>query len=714
MPIVTPPPPVAHPPINFAGTSGTGLDQLISLIVNDPGLNQKVSESDILTAVTAADQLNHLIADAIRATGVANDGTITVSDVFDLNAWLRTNYLDLWTTLHGDDEWDSETGFHLVQNDGATTKLFDANAVNTVADGLYHLGFEIVCESKVVNEDGNANASLKNIASWLNSLLATDLAGTTLDNATVNPYVVGTTGTGLDQLVSIVTLDEGLNKKISGSDIRDGATAADQLNHMIVESIRATGVANDGVITVSDVFDLNAWLRADTARLAQWTELHGDDEWDSETGYHLVQNDGATTKLFNANAVDTVADGLYHLGFEICNYQVLNEDGNANASLKNLAYWLNSLLAIDLAGTTLDNADVNPYVVGNTGTGLDQLVSIVTLDEGLNKKISTSDIHDGATAANQLNHLIVDSIRATGVANDGVITVSDVFDLNAWLRANHLEEWTSLHGDDEWDSETGFHLVQDDGATTKLFDLNAVNTVADGLYHLGFEICGYQVLNEDGNANASLKSIATWLNSLLATDLAGDTLDNTAVNPYVVGTTGTGLDQLVSIVTLDEGLNKKISTSDIHDGATTADQLNHLIVESIRATGVANDGIISAADVRTMNGWLRADTARLALWTELHGDDECDSETGFHLVQNDGATTKLFDLNAVNTVADGLYHLGFEICRNKVLNEDGNANASLDSLSTWLNTLLAVDLTTGELNSTVALIGISADAGLGV
>ncbi len=69
--------------------------------------------------------------------------------------------------------------------------------------------------------------------------------------------------------------------------------------------------------------------------------------------------------------------------------------------------------------------------------------------------------------------------------------------------------------------ETGFHLVQNDGATTRLFgSYNAVNTVADGIYHLGFPVDGNRLLNEDGNRNASLESVAHWLEELLADDLA--------------------------------------------------------------------------------------------------------------------------------------------------------------------------------------------------
>jgi len=515
---ITPPPPPGPKPI---GSTATGLDALVDLITADPGLAAKIPLAEVYAGARFADQLDALIVEAIRATGVANDANLTAADLYDVNAWLRATHAADWVALHGNDEYKVETGFHLVQGDGATTVLYDRNAVNTVADGIYHLGFEI-CNGQLLNEDGNANARLTSVATWLSSLLANDLAAGTLANASVDPYVDGTTHTGLDQLVSIVTNDPGLSMKISNADIRAGATAADRMDALIVEAIRATGIANNGNITAADVYDLNAWLRANVPAL--WVELHGDDEDDAETGFHLVQNDGATTKLYGQNAVDTVADGLYHLGFEICDGQLLNEDGMPNARIGQVAKWLSDLLAADLAAGTLDNAAFDPYVKGTTGTGLDQLVSIVTRDPGLNMKISTTEIHDGALAADRLDHLIVDAIRATGAADGGTIDVAEVRELNGWIRANRLAEWTALHGDDESDSETGFHLVQNDGATTALYGQNAVNTVADGIYHLGFEIMKGRVVNEDGDANASLSSLAGWLNQLLAADLAGGTL----------------------------------------------------------------------------------------------------------------------------------------------------------------------------------------------
>lgn len=329
---------------------------------------------------------------------------------------------------------------------------------------------------------------------------------------------VASSATGLDQLVDIITADAGLQRKISAADIAAGAAAANEMNLLIVEAIRASGAANDGTINTGDVRDINTYLRANY--LTSWSMLHGDDEGGSETGFHLVQNDGARTLLYGRNAVNAVADGLYHLGFEIQGGRLVNEDGDANARLDVVANWLNLLLKEDLAGAALDNPAVITAVTGTTGTGLDQLVEIMTSDVGLARRISTSDLVTGASAANELNQLIVDAIRATSSADGGTITVDEVREINAYLRDNVLESWTSLHGDDEDGIESGFHLLQADGASTALFGRNAVNGVADGLYHLGFEIENGRLVNEDGDANAALPVVADWLNTLLASDMA--------------------------------------------------------------------------------------------------------------------------------------------------------------------------------------------------
>ncbi len=502
---------------------------MVDLIVHDPGLNRRIDTSQILAGAEAADAMNRIIVEAIVETGLANDGVINAADVHDLNHYIQENYERTWIELHGDDEGGVETGFHLVQNDGATTHLFgDDNAVNTVADGVYHLGFDIDC-GRLLNEDGNRNASVETVAFWLNELLEDDLAAGTLTNADVNPYAVGTTGTGLDQLIEIITSDVGLNRRIATSEITGGANAADAMNGMIVEAIVQTGVANDGTFNSADVRDLNRYLQANYEDA--WTNYHGDDEGHEETGFHLVQNDGASTRLFDGkNAVNTVADGLYHLGFDIRGNRLLNEDGDANASLDQVAFWLNELLADDLAQGSLANPAVAAYAQGTTGTGLDQLIDLIAGDSGLNRNIATSEITAGAQAADAMNQIIVSAIRATGVADDGFLDKFDMIEINAQIQENHAESWTQLHGDDEGDEETGFHLVQNDGAQTRLFAQNAVNTVADGLYHMGFDIERGRFLNEDGNRNASLEDTAFWLNELLVDELQNGMLSSSAIS----------------------------------------------------------------------------------------------------------------------------------------------------------------------------------------
>jgi len=186
--------------------------------------------------------------------------------------------------------------------------------------------------------------------------------------------------------------------------------------------------------------------------------------------------------------------------------------------------------ALNRFEVSMIGATVVPPITTTTGTGLDKLVDIVLRDWGLNAKVPASQITQGAQAADAMNQIIVASIKATGVAGDGQFSAADVRDLGTYIRSHYQDKWVTLHGDDEEGLETGFHLVQGDGGTTQLFgQVNAVNTVADGLYHLGFAIEGDRFLNEDGNPNACVQTVAYWLNELLANDLKSGTWATTIV-----------------------------------------------------------------------------------------------------------------------------------------------------------------------------------------
>ena len=465
----------------IGGDTYTGLDQIVNYIYADNGLAGANDAKDIAAGAVAANRMNQIILEAANMTGAAADGVFSADDVVAMNIYIRDNYLNEWTSLHGDDETSTETGFHLVQNDGSNLQYRGDNFVNTVADGIYHMGFAIQ-DGHFLNEDGNPNATVEKVAGWLTQFF-TDHSST---------------GSGLDRITDLVMADAGLSAATPESDIEQGADAANGMNHMILAAMQVTGANADGWISTEDLQNMNAWLRSNDNRLATWTSLHGDDEKNEETGFHLVQNDGANNRYFGQNLVNTVADGIYHMGFEIKNGTFLNEDGNTNAKLSDVTDWLNYF-----------------YVdQSSTATGLDKIVDTIKSDAGLARNTSATDINQGASYADQLNHFVINAIDATGAMADNWITSEDMLAMNQWIRSDtaRLDQWTLLHGDDETGSETGYHLVQNDSANTLYFGQNLINTVADGIYHMGFDIQNGRFLNEDGNQNAYLTDVASWLN----------------------------------------------------------------------------------------------------------------------------------------------------------------------------------------------------------
>ncbi len=494
----------------IAGDTGTGFDQMVEFIYADNSLAGNDRAEYINTGADSANRMNHIILEAARATGAMTDGQFSTADVIAMNSYIRAHYLTEWTNLHGDDEGDEETGFHTVQNDGANTQYRGNNLINTVEDGIYHMGFEIV-DGHFLNEDGNQNATVAQVAEWLNQFYT--------DHSTSN--------TGLDRITNLIMADAGLDNHISDTQIAAGADAADGINHMIAQGIAATGIMADNWISADDIVALNNWFRSDATRLAAFTALHGDDEGTEETGYHLVQNDGANTRYFGQNLVNTVADGIYHIGFEIENGRLLNEDGNENAKITDVADWLNYFM--------VDQS--------TTGTGLDRIVDAIKTDAGLARNTSAADINAGAGYADALNHLVLEAAAATNAMADGWFTSEDMMAMNAWIRGNadRLAYFTMLHGDDEDDEETGYHLVQNDGGNTNYFGQNLINTVADGIYHLGFEIQNGRFLNEDGNENAQLRDVASWLNyfigerALVIADGSGTTVEGSDRQEQILG-----------------------------------------------------------------------------------------------------------------------------------------------------------------------------------
>ncbi len=502
----------ADPTAGWART-GTGLDELVAMIFTDEGLNAQVTLREMHQAADAAATINALIVQAIRDGGLYNDGAITASDVYDISAWIGENAYDTFLAAHGDDEPGREWGFHTVQNDGATARLFDENTINTVADGLYHIGFPTK-NGRFLNEDGNANERVETIALWLDELLKNDTA------ALVNPVVTGdfsTSGTGLDVLVDLMVRDAGLQVRLPGTEIRSGASAADEIVGLIIEAITQTGVADDGWISAGDLYLVNGYIRAH--HLDAFTQAHGDDGSGYETGFHLVRGDGATGQLLGSDLVDTVADGLFHIGFEIDHGYFENEDGQRNVSVTTVSGWLNRLLADDLAAGTLSGSGPAAFSQPTSGTGLDLFTRVILTDGRLNDHVPGAELAQRAAAADALNGMLVEALGATGAGSDGWISVDDLYAVNAWLRGNRAEAWAEAFG-----SETsGFRAVLATSESTDLFGRDALDDVAEEVYKLGFELLDGRVSDGMGSKGADLETLSSWLGQLLRGDLAAGT-----------------------------------------------------------------------------------------------------------------------------------------------------------------------------------------------
>jgi len=310
---------------------------------------------------------------------------------------------------------------------------------------------------------------------------------------------------------------------------------------------------------------------------------------------------------------------------------------------------------------------------------------------------SGTAIREGAAAADAMNGLIVQAIKTLGLANDGEITTSDIYSLNTYLRGNALSKFTGLHGTDVNGVATGFEKVAGEGAVTRLFGEAGIDTVLNGIYDMAFEIKDGHFTSPANYWGPGVNDVAHWLNTLLAPELAAGTLKNAKGDPQAHGTTGTGLDMIDERLLDDIGLNHRISQKQINDAALAADGMAKIMLEAIKATGVADDNKLDVMDMVDLNHWIIAN--KQVEWGVLHGNDTGAFESGLHYAQGDGGRDYIYGDLSVDTVADGIYHIGFAISGDRFENEDGNANQRISDTSDWISLLLAKDLASGSLHS---------------
>ena len=150
-------------------------------------------------------------------------------------------------------------------------------------------------------------------------------------------------------------------------------------------------------------------------------------------------------------------------------------------------------------------------------TALESIITAIKADSGLTSRISAAQLADGIAASRSLNAVLATVIDETGVNADGVISPEDLMAISDAVRSNaeHYSTFVTGHGDDEWNSETGFHFLQNDGGILTFQGRNMINTVIDAIYHYGFNYYDGRFVNEDGNTNELVADVAGWLNYFL-------------------------------------------------------------------------------------------------------------------------------------------------------------------------------------------------------
>lgn len=149
----------------------------------------------------------------------------------------------------------------------------------------------------------------------------------------------------LQSLTDALANDPGL-QALPAQQLADGLAAAEELNRILLMMITQTGVNNDGLISPEDMQAISdeIWKPANAQPWREFWLAHGNDSGTVETGYHLLQNDGGLLEFRGRNFADTIADSIYHFGFQVQDGNYFNEDGNTNAALSDVAGWLNYFL----------------------------------------------------------------------------------------------------------------------------------------------------------------------------------------------------------------------------------------------------------------------------------------------------------------------------------------------------------------------------------
>ena len=284
---------------NDVSDSGTALDRVAESVKNNRGLRNDLTLEEREDAAMASNMMNKLIAEAVRATGVADGGTIDAAGIRALNAYLTEHHGEMFVALYD--------GFSVVTDGKSDTRIFGEQTMDKVFAGLYGLGLPMDYE-RVLDPAGQDVASVEEVAEWLTYFM--------IDQ--------GTTDTKLDEMVQIIQSEGSLANNLDAEELLEGAQSANGINELIVEAVKVQNLGAKGYFGLEDVEAIGSYIREnhyDTFR-----SLFGTSDASGETGFQLIADEGAKVKyqawvdrcnrLWGDNLIDHVMEGMFHIGFE--------------------------------------------------------------------------------------------------------------------------------------------------------------------------------------------------------------------------------------------------------------------------------------------------------------------------------------------------------------------------------------------------------------
>lgn len=246
--------------------TGTGLDIVIDKLRTDEGLYRRITASMMNEGMDGANKLNHLLVEAIKATGAADDGAFIPGSLIDIDAYIRDNRFDYMQKIHGSEKkntgWHAvvDTGSRATWTDGATVDTSKGEAfIDTRMDSLYHFGFGFR-KNRIMNEAGTplGNVHIRTLTQWMNEMLSEEDIKSLHSGA--EPLGNLYTGTNLDRLIEIMIKDKPSYITTGRNYFMNAVKSAHKMNLLLLHAMDVLDIDMQSDISYGQIKEMADYL----------------------------------------------------------------------------------------------------------------------------------------------------------------------------------------------------------------------------------------------------------------------------------------------------------------------------------------------------------------------------------------------------------------------------------------------------------------------